>query len=253
MKTPVHIAAGGTAVVYSTLITGLVSARDASLRKKDLSDGDQAQSSFEECQRTVTPGGICWLPPQFSLPNPAPLPSTLSTAPSSAPISSMSFQTSFPPSKTSSSFLTSISTQQPPSSAIPSSTLSSPPSQTSTGSPPMPTQLTTKKSNVLPIIVPCALAAVGIIGFAIWCALWRSKGQRRPPPPPPPSQATTTSTVDGEKEFKAGNFATAEAFRPGAEEMERKDAEKNGGRWKGVYRKYRKSMKVGSGSVGNAS
>jgi hypothetical protein len=57
--------------------------------------------------------------------------------------------------------------------------------------------------------------------------------------------------VNGQKVFKAGNFAGAEGFEKGVEEMGRKEKvnEEGMGRWKSGYRKYRESG-TGSGLLG---
>ncbi|KAJ4345620.1 uncharacterized protein N0V89_011754 [Didymosphaeria variabile] len=46
---------------------------------------------------------------------------------------------------------------------------------------PMPTEIVPPKHKtpILPILIPCALAAVGIVAFAIWWTMWRSRGQRQ--------------------------------------------------------------------------
>lgn len=60
--------------------------------------------------------------------------------------------------------------------------------------------------------------------------------------------------VNGEKVFEAGNFAVVEAFRPGIEEMARKEregfGEKMGGWKRAGYRRYRDSGLPGSGLFG---
>jgi hypothetical protein len=57
--------------------------------------------------------------------------------------------------------------------------------------------------------------------------------------------------VNGQKVFKAGNFARAEAFDRGNEEIGRKEKvnEEGRGKWKSGYRKYRESG-TGSGLLG---
>jgi len=116
----------------------------------------------------------------------------------------------------------------------------------------MPSELTTAKTKIgiLPILVPCALAAVGIVALSIGCVIWRSKGKRHSVPPPPDMGP---KVVNGKKVFQAGNFAVAEAFQPGVREMARKEREGFGevkGTWKKGYRRYRDSGLPGSGLFG---
>ena len=62
--------------------------------------------------------------------------------------------------------------------------------------------------------------------------------------------------VGGKRVQRAGNFATAERFEPGVQQMERKEevgGEEKGKGWaKGGYRKYRDSGMPESGLLGGA-
>ncbi|KAF1975325.1 hypothetical protein BU23DRAFT_566886 [Bimuria novae-zelandiae CBS 107.79] len=242
----------------------------------------QQRSSYAECQQTIAPGGICCMPFQAAPSNP---PSTEATStpgvtvtflPSSEATSDAgttvwgdnSFSTVTTDMFSMSTPLSSSSTNlpispSPPSSPVPSSSApppsasvsssasnpSSSPSLHSTTNPVpanQPTDLTTPHTpmNILPIIIPCALVALGILACAIWCIPLRGNGKRPIAPSP-----MAPKIMEGKKVFKAGNFATAEALRIGAEEMEKKEG--GGKKWaKGGYRKYRDSRVPGSGLLG---
>ncbi|KAL5391622.1 hypothetical protein PMIN02_006487 [Paraphaeosphaeria minitans] len=212
---------------------------------------DQQQSSYEDCQRTIEPGGICCIP---GILEPSDLPSkTTASAPVSAPASPTSTSTFSWSMKSSTSFTIptkpfSLSTLPLTSSTPPSSAPASKPSSPA----PRPTEVVPPKTKtpILPILIPCSLVAVGIVALGIWCTVWRS---RKPYHPPPPSVAMAPRVINGQKVFEAGNFAGAEAFERGIEEMGRKEkaTDKGRGKWKpGGYRKYRESG-TGSGLFGS--
>ncbi|KAF2442232.1 hypothetical protein P171DRAFT_487482 [Karstenula rhodostoma CBS 690.94] len=217
---------------------------------------DQQQSSYEECQRTIAPGGICCIP---GVPDPSDVPSkTTASTPASAPASPTSTpsssSTSIPSSSSTvtSKSLTTPTTPPAPSTLPPTSTppASSAPASEPSAPAPMPTAIVPPKHKtpILPVLIPCSLAAAGIVAFGIWCTVWRSRG---PPHQPPPSVDMAPRVVNSQKVFEAGNFAGAEAFEKGIEEMGRKEkvSDEGSGRWKGGYRKYRESG-TGSGLLG---
>ncbi|KAL5385311.1 hypothetical protein DPSP01_004770 [Paraphaeosphaeria sporulosa] len=189
---------------------------------------DQQQSSYEDCQRTIEPGGRCCIP---GVPDPSDLPSkTTTSTPVSAPAS---------PTNTLSSSLMNSSTSLPTPTKPPiSSTLphtSSIPlsSAPASGLTPVPTEVIPpkRKTPILPILIPCSLAAVGIVAFGIWCTVWRSGKPRHPSSPP---VAIAPRVINGQNVFEAGNFAGAEAFEKGIEEMASKEkaSDEERGKWK---------------------